>query len=103
MILAVSPKVAKQCISSNEIHYFLDVRSPGEQAETGTFEKSVKIPYYDLISLERWSRENADSKKTILLFCRKGRRASFVSRILEGSGTWGRILYVHPGGYTDLV
>jgi rhodanese-related sulfurtransferase len=104
--IAITPKIAKQCISSNEIDFFLDVRSREEFLEgSGEIDghSVVNIPYNELILLERWSRKNGDSKKTVLIFCKKGRRASFASKIIEGSGTWGRVLYVFPGGYSDLV
>jgi rhodanese-related sulfurtransferase len=104
--IAVTPKIAKQCILSNEIDFFLNVRSREEFLEgSGEIDSHsvVNIPYNELILLERWSRENGDSKKTVLIFCKKGRKASFASKILEGTGNWRRILYVFPGGFSDLV
>jgi rhodanese-related sulfurtransferase len=107
-VLAITPDKAKKLISLNEIDFFVDVRSPEEFKEENPSQtldghKVINLPYNELILLERWSREHSNKEKTVLIFCKKGKRASFASKIVDGSGSWGRILYVYPGGWTELV
>ncbi len=79
----ISPEEAKQMMGKKGV-VVLDVRTPEEFAE-GHIEGAVNVPLQSLKPGEKVSAA-PDTKGTLLVYCRSGKRATAASEILLKSG-----------------
>ncbi len=76
----------------------IDVRSAEEIAETGMLADAVNIVHTDTEALIEFIGEDRD--RTVVLYCRSGRRAGLAIDKLREHGYRG---LVNAGGYQDLA
>ena len=74
---------AKKIMDTQSDIYILDVRDPDELDE-GYIENSVLIPL-DILS-ENVENKLPDKSKTLLVYCRSGKRSMEAAQILEDMG-----------------
>ena len=74
---------AKKIMDSGNDVYILDVREPDELYE-GYIENSVLIPLDELKN--RAESELTDKQKTLLVYCRSGKRSREAAEILDDMG-----------------
>lgn len=75
---------------------WIDVRSVAEYS-TGNVEGAINIPHTDVV--DRIGEVTSDKEAQINLYCRSGRRASWVKKDLEALGFTN---VVNHGGYSSL-
>ena len=74
---------AKKIMDSGNDVYILDVREPDELNE-GYIENSVLIPLDELKN--RAESELTDKQKTLLVYCRSGKRSREAAELLDDMG-----------------
>ena len=81
--MKITPVEAKKIMDTQNDIYILDVREPDELDE-GFIDDSVNIPLDRLAD----SAEKAlpDKQKTLLVYCRSGKRSMEAAQILEDMG-----------------
>lgn len=87
-----TPKISAEQYLKNKTNYqVLDVRSPSEYAE-GHIEGAINIPHHAIIDeLDKLKSIN----KTIVVYCRSGRRADKAAAMMRKNGIKG---FVHLDG-----
>ena len=76
----ITPKEAKKLVKEGA--FLLDVRTRGE-FKNGHITKAVNIPVSELMSR---LKELPDKKKTIVVYCRSGRRSGRAQKMLKAKG-----------------
>ena len=79
----ISAEEAKEIIDNSSDYILLDVREENEFAE-GHIEGAILIPYGEIS--DRAEEELPDKEKTILVYCRSGRRSSIAAEQLVELG-----------------
>jgi rhodanese-related sulfurtransferase len=75
----------------------VDVRSPGEY-QTGHFPGAVNIPVDEI---GRRTSELGEKDKSIVVYCRAGRRAASAKAQLEKAGSLDAMLKLSPGSSAE--
>lgn len=83
-IAPITPKAAKEMLAANKGIVLLDVRTLEEFLE-GRIAGSVLLPY-DLITPESAARIVGAKDKTIIVYCRSGRRSEIAAKALFALG-----------------
>lgn len=76
----------------------IDVRTAEEIAETGRIGNAVHIPHTEIDRMVEFIGE--DKTRTVVLYCRSGRRAAMAVEALRERGYHG---LVNAGGFEDLA
>lgn len=79
----IKPVEAKKIMDTQNDIYIVDVREPEELYE-GYIDNSVLIPL-DKLS-EAAEKKLPDKQKTLLVYCRSGKRSMEAAKILDGLG-----------------
>ncbi len=79
----ITAEEAKEIIDTSSDYILLDVREENEFAE-GHIEGAILIPYGEIS--DRAEEELPDKEKTILVYCRSGRRSSIAAEQLVELG-----------------
>ncbi len=80
--VSITPQEALLLIDSPD-HYFLDVRETSEY-EAGHIPSATLMPWSSGVLEERWDELPQD--KTIVVYCRSGRRSALASQFLVDRG-----------------
>ena len=82
----MSPKQASEALSAGEI-VLIDIRTPGEWAETGVAKGAVPLDMTSPTFQEDFSKQfGANPGKKFALICRSGNRSNYLASILESAG-----------------
>jgi rhodanese-related sulfurtransferase len=97
-VSSISPETAKKLMDSNQA-VFVDVREIDELL-AGTIHNSINIPMSLMSNNENLFNKKINQlpkNKTVVVFCRSGRRSGIVGDILNKKG----FKVVNLGGYAD--
>ncbi|MBI2518097.1 MAG: rhodanese-like domain-containing protein [Opitutae bacterium] len=97
-VAKITPKAADELLRTGKA-VLVDVREPAEWAETGVAEKAVLLAKSDFEGAQKdWKPflEKAGAK-TIVLYCRSGRRSGAVAAALAEKG----YTVLNAGGFKD--
>ena len=81
--MKITPVEAKKIMDTQNDIYIVDVRDPDELDE-GFVDNSINIPL-DVLS-ENAGKALPDKQKTLLVYCRSGKRSMEAEKILSGLG-----------------
>lgn len=95
----ISSSKAKALINNNYVDVVIDVRTPQEIKQTGSYPGSVNVPIDSLSAVV----SNTYPIKTtrILIYCRKGIRANKATELLRSMGYTS--VYFITDSYEDLM
>lgn len=96
----VAPKDAARLVAEGKA-VLVDIREPGEWAETGVAAPAVLLPKSDFDGDQKqWKEFLAKNQgKQVILYCRSGRRCTVVGEALAAKG----INAANAGGMKDWV
>lgn len=94
----ISPKAAAELLRTGQA-VLVDVREPAEWAETGVAEKAVLLAKSDFDGAQKDWKPFLEKTggKTLILYCRSGRRSGVVAAALAARGH----AVLNAGGFKD--
>lgn len=100
-VAKITPKAADELLRAGKA-VVVDVREPAEWAETGVVERALLLPKSDFDGAQKdWKpfleKERATGGRTVILYCRSGRRAGIIGTALAEKG----FTVVNLGGFKD--
>lgn len=97
-IAKITPQNAAQLVADGKA-ILVDVREPGEWADTGVVANAVLLPKSDFDGSQKLWKDflaQADGKE-VILYCRSGKRAGVIGSALAEKG----VKVANAGGFAD--